>query len=66
SANERGSAMPSLLDAAVVMMHYRDEYIPVFLPPPMRVVGMPLLALIARLNGRARVVDGWIMAHYPA
>lgn len=64
SANERSSAMPSLVDAAVVMQRYGDEYIPVFLPPPVRLVGLPLLALIARLNGRASVVDQWIATHY--
>ncbi len=64
SASERGSAMPGLVDAAVILQRYRDEYIPVFLPPPVRLMGLPLLALIARLNGRASVVDGWIAAHY--
>lgn len=64
SANERGSDTPSLVDAAITLSHYRDEYNPVFLPLPVRLFGLPLLAFIGKLNGRKQVIDGWITEHY--
>lgn len=64
SANARGSATPGLVDSGVILTRYRDEYIPVFLPLPARLIVMPVLGLIGRLTGRAGVVDEWIGAHY--
>lgn len=64
SANERGHVQPSLLDASIVLTRYRDEYEPIFLPPPIRLFGLPLLALLGSLNGRSKVIDRWIAEHY--
>lgn len=64
SANENGSEMPSVLDAAIILGRYRREYHAVFLPLPIRSIGLPLLALVGRLKGRAAVIDGWINEHY--
>lgn len=64
SANERGNVQPSILDASIVLTRYHDEYEPIFLPPPIRLFGLPFLAFIGRLNGRSKVIDQWIAEHY--
>lgn len=64
SANERGHVQPSLLDASIILSRYHDEYEPIFLPPPIRLFGLPLLAFLGKLNGRSKTIDGWIAEHY--
>ncbi|NDJ76499.1 MAG: cupin domain-containing protein [Chloroflexi bacterium] len=64
SANERNSEEPTLIDGAVLLQRYRDEYKPVFLPLPVRVVVLPFLAIVGRLMGRERVINQWISEHY--
>jgi hypothetical protein len=64
SANERNSAEPSLLDATYVLSKYRDEYDPVFLPKPVRVIGLPLLYALGKLTGRHEVMERHIASHY--
>jgi quercetin dioxygenase-like cupin family protein len=64
SANARNSTEPSLLDAIYVLMKYRDEYDPVFLPKPVQMVGFPVLYALGKLTGRHRVMEEYIAGHY--
>ncbi|HRL13524.1 MAG TPA: hypothetical protein PKX07_16700, partial [Aggregatilineales bacterium] len=64
SANTRSSTEPSLLDAIYVLVKYRDEYDPLFLPKPVQMIAFPILYALGKLMGRHRLVDANIASHY--
>jgi len=51
SGRVNSKGIPNPLQAAVVFQEFRDDWVPVFLPWPVRKVVFPVLALIGRLAG---------------
>jgi quercetin dioxygenase-like cupin family protein len=64
SANERDDAEPTLIDGVLAVDRYKDKYDALFLPAIVRVIVLPILAFIGRINGREHVIDQWISEHY--